>query len=147
MKRLLSAILRGCWRRTAPLRRPLARKLDGHLVTVMAYAVRGPILERLEVLSRLEHSLQALPRLEHSLQALPRLEHSLQALSILESQLQEMSLALNALIREVVRLQMQIEALEPAGDESGLVRGGLTVVGGEEADGFDPMAQEQSRVG
>src|SRR5438093_851221 len=127
MNRLLKAILRAVWRLTTPIRRPVVRKLDGHVVALLVQAIRGPILERLD--------------------AVPWHEDGLPPSSRPEPRLQEMSLAINGLIREVVRLQMQVEVLQQSIDDASLARGGLTVVGGEEAHGADPMAEERLRVG
>jgi len=116
IKAPLKAILKPLWRLSAPVRRPLLRKFDEHLAHALAQNLIGPS-------ARLEATHAAVAG------ALVRLEGSLQVgRHVVEHQNADANLLLDGLVREVARLQLQIEALREAIDEA-QGRGSLGLVG------------------
>ncbi len=126
MKAILKSLARSLWGLTGPVRRPLARKFEATLDRVLRLAVREEI------------QAQVHPRfdgVEHGVN-LARGEVSGQGI--------ETNLSLDSLVREIGRLQMQVETLQrelAARDEAG----GLALVAGH--DGAHGYANGQAKVG
>jgi hypothetical protein len=100
MEPLIKAILRPFWRLAQPLRRRLTVRFDQHLTHLVTVALREHVQGSM------------LPRLDHARDALERIETSVTASrSISENVAADTNLLLDSLVREIGRLQMQIEAL------------------------------------
>jgi hypothetical protein len=110
MRRLLKTPLRLLWRLTAVLRRPLVRKLDRKLIRLCREELAPALaVQSLELRAENDRLYETLRHIQAQLQGQQHV-------------LGEMSLALDSLIRELVRLQMQVEALpgaapSPAGQD------------------------------
>lgn len=121
MKRVLKAIARRCWRLTDPIRRPLIRRIHGTITRLVANVVEeraiGPILPRLDL------ALASLERLEQGVNCARHEVNNVYGV--------DTNLALDGLVREVARLQRQLEALREDIEESR----GLAIVG---ADAEEP---------
>lgn len=89
MKRMLKAIARRGWGLTAPISRPIARKVSARLGEVVTSAIRDEV---------------------H-----PGIAHALQGIGVMRSEVgtyrNETNLLLDALVREVSRLQDEMEML------------------------------------
>lgn len=115
VKRTLKSLAKAAWKLTAPVRRPISRKFEITVFRIVS-----------EVVGR--HLQAALPprfdALEHGL-SLARHETHAQGL--------ETNLALDSLVREVGRLQMQIEVLQQQLDDrrTGVEEEDLLLVGEE----------------
>jgi hypothetical protein len=86
MKKLIKRVLKALWRATGPIRRPLQSRIEGvagRALTEGLAAEVQPQLRRIEASGNHANALAY-----------------------------EMNLALNSLVREVARLQIQIELLE-----------------------------------
>jgi hypothetical protein len=109
MKATLKRVLRAVWRRLAVFRRPILRKYDDHLrallVPLIEASVRSPIS------SAIEERVCA-PLLEVSRGAAHNLERIEVCCDVSTHAAHETDLVLNSLVREVVRLQMQVEFLQ-----------------------------------
>ena len=109
MKAIIKRVLRAAWRRLAPLRRPILRKYDNHLRNLLA-----PLIEasaRSQIASVIEERIRA-PLLDVSrgtAHNLGRIEAFIETSARASD---ETDLVLNSLVREVVRLQMQVEFLQ-----------------------------------
>ncbi len=120
-KSSLKFLFRPFWRMTAPVRRMVLLKFDAHLTRSIANVVHGPFEH---VATRINACATALERIETSVNV---------GRHTVEHQHAEANLLLDGLVREIARLQMQIELLRDAVDESGS-QGSLVVVGeGDEA--------------
>lgn len=138
MKRLLKSVMRSAWRATSPIRRPIARKVHGTLVRagVAALAQAEAVAVHERVLPPLYWGFEASIEATH---------HAARALSA------DTSLVLNSVVRELARLQMQVEVLQQIVQENGRAHNGLTLVG-EEGEGREVYAprdrpEELMRVG
>ena len=120
MKRLLKRFLKGCWRMTAPIRHPVVRRLDAKLGRLITGAIQSQVMP--PVVDGLEHSRHAFWRIEHALQV---------AQVTAERNTTEIDLVLNGLIREIARLQHQVEALQDQVEAVTYIRNGLTLVDGD----------------
>jgi hypothetical protein len=125
MKVLLKAIFRPLWRLAQPLRQRVMARFDQlltqRLVEAMCEFVQGPIL----------------PRLDLSREMLQRIESSVAAgRAVSENVATDTNLLLDSLVREIGRLQMQIEALHDDLDE---LRGdqGLALVTGPDEESVE----------
>lgn len=112
MKQLLKRVARKAWNLTAPVRRPIVRKVHQGLTQVLQVAVTDPIQNRL-------NGLEAGVNLAR---------HEVQV------QGEETNLNLDSLVREVARLQWQIEAMQIAMAEREAQEGGLSVLDRGDAD-------------
>jgi hypothetical protein len=121
MKSIIRSIARAVWRGLAPVRRPLVRKLDRHLTRAVATEVAGAI-EGLE--GRIAPALaEVILRGDILIQLANR-------------SAQETDLVLQSLVRELVRVQMQVEALRGCiGRQDPGERTGRAVL-----DGEDPLS-------
>ena len=106
MKQLLKRIARKLWNLTGPVRRPIMRKVHQGLTQVLQVAVTDPIQARLNGLET----------------GLNLARHEVHA------QGEETNLNLDSLVREVARLQWQVEALQIALAERDAEGSGLSVV-------------------
>jgi hypothetical protein len=103
MKALLKAIARPFWRGLAPLRQRIATKFDQHLTHLVTVVVHEHVVA------------STLPRLDEARSSLGRIETSVNTgRSISENVAADTNLLLDSLVREMGRLQMQIEALHDA---------------------------------
>jgi hypothetical protein len=122
MKRFLKLLLRPFWRRTASLRRQISTKIDQRMTHLITITVQ-------------EHVLGAtLPRFEVIFDSLKRIEGSLnEARSLSESVAADTNLVLDSVVREVARMQMQIEAMHEALDDA-RDQARLAIVGADELE-------------
>jgi hypothetical protein len=135
MKRYLKAILKRLWRLTGPARRPLARKLGLFLAEVVRAEV-GPQLGAISTtVARVEAPEGPLRAIEHSVNLARCTSDAFAA---------EANLILDSLIREVARLQLQVEALQASLDDAG-ARDGLSIVG--EADPHTGLPPHAAKAG
>jgi hypothetical protein len=110
MKRLVKSAARRAWRWTSPVRRPASRKATAFVAGVIEPALREEV---------------------H-----PRLDHLVRGQSILRTEVgtyrNETNLLLDSLVREVSRLQDQVETLQGLLIESLDARNPLGVMGHRE---------------
>jgi hypothetical protein len=128
MKSLLKRSLRALWRSLAPVHRPLLRKLDGRFSRLVEAAVRPLVVGEFE--RRIHPALDATTAVvrEH-------VDRNEDAVEFLRRTAQENTLLLDSLVRELVRVQMQLEAL----DESVADRSSRDDV--DPADPFAPIRE------
>jgi len=138
MKRLVKKVVRAAWRATSPIRGPVSRRFHDQLVqagiAALAQAEAVSVHER--VLPPLYWGFEAQIAATHS---------SARAISA------ETSLVLNSMVRELARLQIQVEVLQQMVQDNGRAHGGLSIVGeaGEGRDAYSPRDRpvEHMRVG
>jgi hypothetical protein len=106
MKRLLKRVLKAVWRKTAILRGPITRKLDQHINGLMTQSIQAQLPP-----------------------ALSRIEHAVNVMAF------DTNLVLNSVVREVARLQMQVEVLQQLIQDCAPAQGGLSLVGQPDIDG------------
>lgn len=118
MKRLLRKVLGWPWRASARFRRPMVHRVYNHLAFVQREVgmkeMLPPILDRIDGMNWALHV-------------------KVDALN------SEMSLVLDSVVRELARLQMQVEALEDALRAARAERGPFALVEEEDADGEGRM--------
>ena len=103
MKRLLKAILRRGWRVTGPIRRPLLRKAHALMVRAGADALAGsPLAAQIRADAAAAND-RVLPAIHRHLDATAEAARSTTA---------DLDLLLNGMVRELARLQMQVQALQ-----------------------------------
>lgn len=102
MKRLFKSVAMAGWRMTGPVRRPLARKCDGAMRGIVSEVVDRVISTRL----RAHLDGEVFPRLDGIRHGIEVARHEAGALAV------ESNLTLDSVVRELGRLQMQIEALQ-----------------------------------
>lgn len=105
MKRVLKRLGRAGWSLTGPVRRPLVRKVHQGLTQVLQVAVADPLHARI---NGIEAGLN-----------LARHEVNVQG--------EETNLNLDSLVREIARLQYQVESLQSALAERESAGNGLSV--------------------
>jgi len=121
MKGLFKRFLKAIWRATAPLRRPVMRKIDNHVDRLFSRALDANVLPvALDVRKQLEQLLPATLDVRRHLEN-TIIEHTY-----------ETNLALNSLVREMIRLQMQVEVLQQSIDDTAMQAKGLSIVGERE---------------
>jgi len=101
MKRFIKGVIRLIWKMTAPFRRPIARKVESRMNHMITDAIRTQLLPTIH--SSLASSTRSLDRLEASLGAANHPAHLLAC---------DMDLLLGSIVREVARLQLQVEAIQ-----------------------------------
>lgn len=138
MKRLLKRAVRPFWRMTAPIRRPILRKLDARLHFMVATSIRSEVLPTIE--ASLASSARVLERLEASVASANHTAHAMSC---------DMDLMLGSVIREVARLQAQVDAIDEAfGRAVSPGRAGLSVLDADDdGEPFARPAIERARVG
>lgn len=115
MKRFLKTVARSGWRLTGPIRRPIGRKVDAKLSRVVATTVDSVVREHIQT--------QLHPRLD-------ALEQNVwHGRGEVNAHATETNLTLDSLVREIGRLQMQVEVLQQMLSERTGSAGGLAVVG------------------
>lgn len=115
MNRVLRGFLKALWRVTTPLRLPLARKFDAHIDTILTRTIRAHVSPALgaPVLGAVELVHQAVTVTHHAVHATHQdVQHTARL------QAGDVNLVLNSLIREVARLQMQVEILQQRNRET-----------------------------
>lgn len=138
MKRLVKGTLRRCWSATAPLRRPVVRKLDAFVGRTLAHHLAIP-MARIE---RIEGSLVHLDRLD-SLQ-----RHIEAARSISENLGAEANLLMDSLVREITRLQLQVEDLRDQLEAAADRPYGFSVLAADGGSAHsDPVAAPRVKAG
>jgi hypothetical protein len=136
MKQRLKAALKPLWRATLPLRRPFARKLAARVCEGVQEPLRG-------VYAHLEVANAALQRLEHPQGPLQTIEREIQISRAHAVSLgSDTNLLLDSLVRELARLQRQIEVLQQSVDELSDRHETLGVVGG-----FSPREEPRTKAG
>jgi hypothetical protein len=132
---LLKRSLRALWRALAPIRRPIVRKAEARLGAFLEATVRPLVAEELE--RRVHPSLDATAAVVR--ENIGRTEDVVQ---FLRRSAQENTLLLDSLVRELIRVQLQLEALQQHVHDRGP---------GDPADPFatldDATAGEQLMIG
>jgi hypothetical protein len=129
MKRLLKAIARAIWRLTGPFRRPVVRRLDNHLSRLVDGSIEGRVVPRLEAIAA------ALARIEGFEGGLRGVEHAINvARCTSDAHAADANLLMDSVVRELARLQMQVEVLQQAVQEGVGAGDGLSIVGQAEAE-------------
>ncbi len=119
MKRWIKSIAKKLWGAAGPIRRPIARRVDDRLQHHLAMAMRATIAEPL---GGVRHELNVV-------------QHRVDLLH------QEMDLLLDSNIRELARLQLQVETLRQAIDDALAGPAGLALVApGDDAHESRPAA-------
>jgi hypothetical protein len=109
LKRLLRLLRRGL----KSVLRPLARKIDGRFIGLVEAAVRPLVVAELE--------LRVRPALEATTEVVrENFDRTGDVVQYLHRSAQENTLLLDSLVRELVRVQMQLEALRQSIDDRGL---------------------------
>ncbi len=128
MKRLVKNMGKGLWRMTGPIRRPLRRKFNAAINDLLTSALREHV------------SAPIHPRLDSLERGLNLARHEVQAQGV------DANLTLDSLVREVTRLQMQLESLafEIRARSNGA--DGLSIVGDVD-DAEDYESGERMKVG
>lgn len=124
LKRLARAVARPLWRLSAPIRRPLARRFDERLTRIVENSIRTHW-------NHVHVSLDP-PDLGSVETLVLEMTASLSmARQIAEHHAEESTLLMDGLVREVARLQLQLESLSELVEE---LRGGssLMLVGNED---------------
>ena len=138
MKRLIKRAIKPFWRMTAPLRRPIVRKIDAKVHAIVANSIRMEVLPTIE--ASLASSTRVLERLEGSIGAANHTAHTMAC---------DMDLMLGSVIREVARLQAQVDAMDEAfGRAVSPGRTGLSLLDSD--DDGEPYARptiERAKVG
>jgi hypothetical protein len=140
MKRILKSILRGLWRLSSPITKPMVRRLDARVTSSVAVAIHERIMP--PIVDALMQSNQRLERIEHTLDRATRSAGQMA---------EEMELVLTGLSREVFRLQAQVEVLHRMveGELERATPSKLTIVDESEED--EPLRRaagsERSMVG
>lgn len=109
--RTIRKILTIPWRITTPLRRPVARKFDEHVARIVALGVSS-------IPARLDQLSGSLERIETSI-AVGR--------QVVEHQNADANMLLDSVIRELARLQLQIDELREVVHKDS-TDGGLSLV-------------------
>ncbi len=130
MKRLIKRLLKPIWRMTAPIRRPVVRKLDAKIHAMVANSIRVEILPTVE--ASLGASARVLERLEASVLSANRTAQTMAC---------DMDLMLSSVIREVARLQAQVDAIDDVVARAVSPCHSLSLVDGED------VPFERARVG
>ena len=120
MKRSIKRFFKGCWRMTAPVRRPIVRRIDAKLERLVTGAIHARVMP--PVVDGLNHTHHALWRIEHGMNL---------AKAAAERNATEIDLVLNSLIHEIARLQHEVEALQDQVEAVTYIRNGLTLVDGD----------------
>jgi hypothetical protein len=105
MKSSLKRLLRALGRRLKSLLRPLIRKLDGRFCGLVEATVRPLVVAELE--------LRVRPALESTTEVVrENTDRTVEVVQFLRRSAQENTLLLDSLVRELVRVQMQLETLQ-----------------------------------
>jgi hypothetical protein len=131
MKRLIKRALKPIWRATAPIRRPIIRKIDAKI----AASIRAEVLPTIE--ASLASSARVLDRLEASVGAA---NHTAQTMAC------DMDLMLGSVIREVARLQAQVDAIDEVVARAVSPGRSLSIIDGHD-EPFARPTVERARVG
>jgi 2-polyprenyl-3-methyl-5-hydroxy-6-metoxy-1,4-benzoquinol methylase len=118
--RWIMAPFRAAWRGTAWARRPLASRLDAFIARAASRAVEPSLAELRDIHHGLIHVGMGLGRLDH---LGPIHEHLAANRAISEHLAMEANLLMDGLLREVTRLQLQVEELRECLDTQSGVSG------------------------
>jgi hypothetical protein len=116
MKNLFKRFLKTLWKATGPLRRPLQRKLEAYTQGLAIQMINAYLPT---VINRLQGAIG--------------------------STTYDTNLVLNSLVREVARLQMQVEILQQYAEDAHAARHALAV-DQDEASAFPPYDNEHAQV-
>ncbi|MBX6311668.1 MAG: hypothetical protein IRY99_01900 [Isosphaeraceae bacterium] len=128
MKQMLRAVIRALWRASAPLRRPLVRKIDAKVMQAVGVAIQAEV-------QPIRQQLQEIPAGLRGLEL--ALNH---ARYVTDNHLSDTNLVLDSVVRELARLQRQIEILQEMVQDGAVASARLSVVG-------EPEAEERLLVG
>jgi hypothetical protein len=136
MKRRIRAVLKPIWRMTLPLRRPVSARLTAHVAQGVQEPLRG-------VYEHLEAANGALQRLEHPQGTIRTIEREIHISRAHAGALaSDANLLLDSLVRELARLQRQIEVLQQSVDDLADRHGSLGIVGA-----FESQHEPRAKVG
>jgi hypothetical protein len=107
MKRLIKKMLKAMWQKTAFLRRPIVRRLDHKLDAILQQVIEKNLATTLQ---RFETTNNCL--------------------------IYEVNLVLNSVVRELARLQMEVETLQQMVEDLGSHRSGLSIVSDNSGEGL-----------
>ncbi|MEO6809806.1 MAG: hypothetical protein ABI353_11900 [Isosphaeraceae bacterium] len=134
MKRVLKAVLKAFWRLTAPVRRPVSIRLARWQQQILAASLREEVIPHLVVVRSM------LDRIEQERGHLQAIEHAINASRCLaDARAEEANLALDSHVRELSRLQRQVEELRQCVEDGTSLRDRLGLVG-ESSDVNERMA-------
>lgn len=137
MKRLIKRAMKPFWRLTGPIRRPIMRKIDAKIHYMVATSIRTEVLPTIE--ASLAASARVLERMEGSIGSA---NHTAQTMAC------DMDLMLGSVIREVARLQSQVDAIDEAvGRAVSPGRSGLSLLDADDDGPFARAGVERARVG
>jgi hypothetical protein len=124
MKRLIKRLLKAVWQKTAFLRRPIVRQVDRHLCNLFQHVFQANITN-LGLANPSHYHDAAHNTLTY-----------------------EVNLVLNSVVREIARLQLEVETLQQMVEELPTHRSGLSLVGETvEHNLFTDRAGEHAQVG
>jgi hypothetical protein len=117
MKRMIKQGLKPFWKLTSPIRTPISNRLDARMQARIDQAVRTHMLPMVQ--ASLDGTASTLARLETSI------ENANRSAGLLVT---DIDLMLSSVVREMARLQMQVDAMqELLEDAVGLRRSGLSL--------------------
>ena len=122
MKRLLKQMARRLWRMSAPVRRPLIRKFDHHMMQLRILFLGVDVPSDVEL--ALSNFVTSTPGSKYSRQYQSGSEQCLTRSGQAPGSPADLDLALNSVVRELGRLQMQVEALQQQIDDLAVERPG-----------------------
>jgi hypothetical protein len=109
MNAIVKRLFRASWRKLAPVRQPILRKYDRHLLALLTPQIETSVRQTLG--DMLDERVSA-PLREVSRRSSENLERIGAFCEASTRAGHETDLVLNSLVREVVRLQMQVEYLQ-----------------------------------
>ena len=104
MKSLVKRSLRAIWRTLSPLHGPLLRKIDNRIIVLVEATVRPLVVAELE--QRVRPGLDATTSVVRE-----NIDRTGDVVDFLRRSAQENTLLLDSLVRELIRVQMQLETL------------------------------------
>jgi hypothetical protein len=119
MKRLIKRMLKVMWQKTAFLRRPIVRRVDHRLDAILQQVIEKNLANTLHKFETANNCL-----------------------------VYEVNLVLNSVVRELARLQMEMETLQQMIEELGSHHSGLSIVSdSQDHDLFTEREDDHAQVG
>jgi hypothetical protein len=150
MSTLMARFRKALWRAAAPVRRPIQNKVEKYLNRLATQVINdhlpGVINHLQGNVSQFQGNIAALQG------SLSGLEGSISGLQASIGGLQgsingtayDSNLVLNSLVREIARLQMQVEILQQYAEEASLARAGLGLA--EDESAVPPFGSQRAQV-
>jgi hypothetical protein len=142
MIRLLKRMLKALWHKTAFVRRPIMTRIDHRLTFVIHQVIETRVPQ--VIVPTIQQVLEdRIAQLETNLRNLVP-----QRPPIHDCPVYEVNLVLNSVVREIARLQMEVETLQQMVEESANRWSGLSIVGGpDDHERFSDRGGEHAQVG